>query len=81
MNRVDSIRATVSRLWRAVPFKKFVLTLENGDRVVVEHPENVAFDPTGKSDALYVLSRDAQLISTLSAVTGIVMKDDGQAAA
>ncbi len=50
MKRVDSIRNEVRRLIRAVPFRRFLLNLEKGDRVVIEHPENIAFDPTGKTE-------------------------------
>ena len=39
------VRAEVQRLFRQVPFRPFVLNLENGDRITIEHPENIAFDP------------------------------------
>ena len=45
MSRVDSIRAEVQRLMRSTPFHPFALLMENGDRILVEHPENIAFDP------------------------------------
>jgi hypothetical protein len=46
MPRVEVIRSEVQRLLRAVPFHRFALNMENGDRVVIEHPENIAFDPS-----------------------------------
>ncbi|HVX85485.1 MAG TPA: hypothetical protein VH253_11945 [Phycisphaerae bacterium] len=81
MKRVDSIRSEVQRLTRAAPFRRFLLNLENGDRVVIEHPENIAFDPTGKSEEFYVISGRMRLFSTFSSVTGVVLADRGGAAA
>ena len=53
MQRVEAIRSEVHRLIRATPFRKFVLILDSGDRVLIEHPENIAFDPEAKGpDAL-----------------------------
>jgi hypothetical protein len=42
--QAEMIRSEVTRLLRQVPFHPFVLLLENGDRVFIEHPENIAFD-------------------------------------
>ena len=43
--RAEAVRGEVQRLLRQVPFRPFVLTLEKGEHVAVEHPENIAFDP------------------------------------
>lgn len=61
MPRVEAVRSEIQRLLRAVPFRSFALNMENGDRILIEHPENIAFDPasgegTGGSDDFYVLS-------------------------
>ncbi len=80
--RIDSIRSEVQRLIRSVPFRKFVLSLENGDRALIEHPENMAFEPepTGSED-FYVISGKLRLFSTFSAVSSIALADrDGAAA-
>jgi hypothetical protein len=45
MPRVEAVRAEVQRLLHAVPFRPFALTMEDGERVIIEHPENIAFDP------------------------------------
>lgn len=76
MPRVDSIRTELQRLIRAVPFRKFVLSLENGERALIEHPENVAFDPqpSGAED-FYVISGKLRFFSTLGAVSGIYLAD------
>lgn len=66
---------------RAAPFRRFLLNLENGDHVVIEHSENIAFDPTGKSEEFYVISGKVRLFSTFSSITGVVPNDRGGAAA
>jgi hypothetical protein len=84
MPRVDAIRSEVHRLIRATPFRKFILMLESGDRVVIEHPENIAFDPEAKgpaSDEFYVITGKVRLFSTFGAVTSVALADQGGAAA
>jgi len=80
--RVDSIRSEVQRLIRAVPFRRFILSLENGEEAIIEHPENIAFDPEpGGSEDFYVISGRLRLFSTIGAVSGIKLTDrDGAAA-
>src|SRR6266566_2501048 len=76
--RVDAIRAEIHRLIRAVPFRRFILILESGDRVLIEHPENIAFDPEGKdpgSDEFYVITGRIRLFSTFGAVASIALAD------
>ena len=82
MPRVESIRSDVQRLIRTVPFQPFVLSMENGERALIEHPENVAFDPVqGGSDYFHVVTGKLRMISTFGAVTGIILADrDGAAA-
>lgn len=60
------------------PFRPFVLLMENGDRVVIEHPENIAFDPeVGGPADFYVISGRLRLFSTFAAVTGVTLLDAG----
>ncbi len=84
MPRVEVIRSEVQRLIRAVPFRRFALSMENGDRVVIEHPENIAFDPgsgTAKgSEEFYVISNNLRLFSTFNAVTSVGLVDHGELA-
>ena len=82
MPRVDSIRSELQRTIRAVPFRRFAISLESGERALIEHPENVAFDPepSGGED-VYIISRTLRLFTTLSAISGIFLADrDGAAA-
>ena len=58
----------------------FVLNLENGDRITIEHPENIAFDPgsngpdSGSKD-FYVISGRLRVYSTFEAVTHVALAD------
>jgi hypothetical protein len=57
--------------------------MENGDRVIIEHPENIAFDPTepegtAGSEDFYVISNKLRLFSTFSAVTNVALLDRGE---
>ena len=84
MPRVDAIRAEIHRLIRAVPFRKFVLVLESGDRGLIEHPENIAFDPEARepgADEFYVITGRIRLFSTFGAVSRIALADQSGAAA
>lgn len=84
MPRVDAVRAEVLRLIRTVPFRKFTLILESGDRVVIEHPENIAFDPDAKgegADEFYVITGRVRAFSTFGAVSSVELADQGGAAA
>lgn len=84
MPRIDASRAEIHRLMRAVPFRRFILTLESGDRVLIEHPENIAFDPEGKGDGadeFYVITGRLRLFRTFGAVSSVTLADLGGAAA
>lgn len=82
MPRIDSIRSEIQRLTRASPFRKFLLSLESGERALIEHPENIAFDPEPNgSEDFYVISGKLRLFSTFGAVSAVALADrDGAAA-
>jgi hypothetical protein len=75
MPRVQAIRNQVQELLSAVPFRPFVLTLENGRPVPVDHPENIAFiwERPGEegSEDFYVAWGKNRVTSTFDAVTDI----------
>lgn len=76
--RTKLVRPEVQRLLGQRPFRPFALLLENGDRVIIEHPENIAFDPTAEGPAdFYVISGRLRLFSTFEAVTSVTLVDDG----
>ena len=64
-----------NRAGRQAPFRPFILSLENGDRVSIGHPENIAFDPQGESPDFYVISGQVRLVSTFEAVTNVATAD------
>jgi hypothetical protein len=81
MPGVDVIRSEVQRLLQSAHFRPFAITLENGDRVIIEHPENIAFDPGTNgapgSEEFYVISSQLRLFSTFSAVSSVALVDRG----
>src|SRR5437016_1924504 len=84
MSRGEAIRGDIHGLIRAVPFRRFVLILESGDRALIEHPENIAFDPEARepgSDEFYVITGRIRLFSTFGAVSSIALPDREGAAA
>jgi hypothetical protein len=84
MPRVETVRARIQQLLRVVPFRPFILSLENGDRVLIEHPENIAFDPptsegVGGSEDFSVIA-NRRLFSNFNAVTSVSLLDQGELA-
>lgn len=73
--RADAIRTEVLRMLRQAPFRPFVLSMENGDRVTIGHPENIAFDPEGESPDFYVISGSIRLFGIFDAVTSVATAD------
>jgi hypothetical protein len=70
------VRAEVQRLIRQAPFRPFVLHLENGDRITIEHPENIAFDPGPEGSAdFYVISGQLRVSRNFEAVTSAALLD------
>jgi hypothetical protein len=84
VSRADEVRSQLLRLVRAVPFREFALIFDDGDRVFIKHPENIAFEPIGTepgSDEFCVLTGRSRLFSAFGAVAGIILTDRGGAAA
>ncbi len=73
--RAESVRSEVARMVREAPFQPFVLGRENGDRVTIGHPENIAFDPDGDSPDFYVISGQIRLFGTFEAITSVATAD------
>jgi len=78
--RAKAVRAEIERLLRQVSFRPFLLTLEDGTRVPIEHPENIAFepgaeDPDNGSADFYVIARRLRLFSTFEAVSSVALLD------
>ena len=74
-----AVRAELRSLRRAIPFEPFIITLGGGERVVVRHPENVAYDPKEDGSArLYIISGKLGVFTNLDAVTALTRLDRGQ---
>ena len=83
MPRTEAVKAEVERMLKSVPFRSFVLALENDDLVPVKHPENIAFEPTngdGKSvtDDFYMIADKLRVFNTFSAVTSVALLNCGE---
>ncbi len=80
MPRTVTVRSQLAFLARRTPFKSFAVTLESGADVIVEHPENVAFDASEKGvDLVTIISKGLVYCTSLSAITGVVALDTGTA--
>jgi hypothetical protein len=79
MTRTETTRGQLRDLYNARPFQAFVLSLENGDQILVEHPENLAFDPTDQgSGDLMVLTTKLRRWTSLAAVTTLAKLADAE---
>jgi hypothetical protein len=75
---VEHVRSELQRLVNQVPFRPFVITFIAGEQAIVEHSENVAFDPRpGSSSDFYVLTGSLRLLSTFEAVFSIGILSGG----
>ncbi len=69
---VEDIRTELRRLARQVPFESYIIAFIGGETAVIEHPENVAFDPTpGASSGFYVFTGRLRMASRFEAVSSI----------
>ena len=80
--RTEVIRTEIQRRIRQTPFRPFALNLENGDRIVIEHSENIAFDPRlnglpGSND-FYVIAHELRVFGTFDAVSSVALLDTGE---
>ena len=76
--KVELIRSEIQRLLRQSPFRPFAITLVGGEQAIIEHPENVAFDPRpGSSSDFYVLTGSLRLFSTFDAVSSVSILSGG----
>lgn len=82
--RVDTIRNEVIRMLRKQPFSPFAINIENGDRLVIEHPELISFNPAPKNpdhpyaNRFHVLNGEYIYVSTFDAVSSVAEIDSGQ---
>ena len=77
--RAEATRSEVQRLLRQTPFRRFALSLENGDRIVIEQSGGHCFrsrvnGSEGSSD-FYVISGRRRISSTFEAVASVALLD------
>jgi hypothetical protein len=78
--KTEHVRTELQRLLRQSPFHPFVLTFTGGERAIIEHPENLAFDPRpGASTDFYVLTGSLRLFSAFESVSSIANLSGGGA--
>jgi hypothetical protein len=76
--KVELVRSEVQRLLRQSPFRPFAISFVGGERAIIEHPENVAFDPRpGSSSDFYVLTGSLRLFSTFADVSSVAILSGG----
>jgi hypothetical protein len=77
-------RQQLTHAMRQVPFRPVTLELKDGRSVVIERPEQVAFDPTGKNDDLWpefiVLARGSQILGTFDEILSISINEEASVA-
>ncbi len=61
MNPIPTIR----QLLRNHPFKPFTIFCSEGGKIIVRHPETVAFSPNERSVFVYTKDEDFQFVSPL----------------
>ena len=76
--KVELIRSELQQMLRQSPYRAFAITFVGGERAMIEHRENVAFDPRpGASTDFYVLTGSLRLFSTFEAVSTLAMLSGG----
>ena len=81
--RAETIKDDLRRLVRQAPFQPFIINMENGDRIPVDHPENIAFDPRANGDRpvshrFYVITGNLVFFGTFDAITNLATGDTGE---
>ncbi len=68
----------LQKLLKQTPFRTFIITFVGGEQAIIEHSENVAFDPRpGSTSDFYVLTGSLRLFSTFEAISSIAMLSGG----
>jgi hypothetical protein len=77
--QTETTRQQLTHAMRQVPFRPVTLELKDGRSVVIERPEQVAFDPTGKNDDLWpefiVLGRHCRVLGSFDEIHSISINE------
>ena len=72
--KLELIRSEIQRLLKQTPFRPFAITFVGGEQAIIEHSENVAFDPRpGSSSDFYVLTGSLRLFNTFDVVSSVAI--------
>ena len=72
------VKSEVRRPRNQEPFRRFVVSFAAGEWVVVEYPQNIAFDPVPTGSAPFaVVSRYCHLLGSLDAVVSVELLGPG----
>ena len=72
------MQAEIVRLLKATPFRPFVIIMDSGERVVIRHLENIAYDPEREAANCYALSDGIMHILPWEKVAHVALADKGQ---
>lgn len=72
------MRTEVIRLLKAAQFRPFLIVMDSGQRVVIRHSENVAFDPVAETANCYALSDGVIHILPWEKMANLALLDSGQ---
>ena len=79
MSHLATLREVVIENYKRLPFRPFAVLFESGDKVIVEHPENIAFDVVNpKRDYIFILSDKMRYSGPMSAITSLAELDHGE---
>jgi hypothetical protein len=70
---IDKVR----KLYKAQPFRPFMIHLADGRKIPVVHPEFMASAPTGRTISVYTPDDDFHIID-LQLVTDLEVKSNGR---
>lgn len=80
MTKTDTVRSQLTFLAKRTPFQPFAVNLENGSHMIIEHPENIAFDASEKGvKSVTMISKGLVHYTSLNAITSAVELDTGAA--
>lgn len=72
-------RSDVIRFLKTSPFRPFLIIMDSGQRVIVRHPENVAYDPVVETANCFVISDGFLHVLPWEKISSLMFMDTGQA--
>lgn len=79
--KTEIMRTQIRHLQSRTPFSPFEINLENGDRIVVEHPELIAYDPRENSSGtgrVAILTNEVNITTTFDSISSVAEIDRGR---